>query len=224
MPLLTVIVPAYNEEKTIRDIIEKISKVNIDKEIIVIDNGSQDQTGHILRGIQQPNLKVIHHVTNRGKGGAVLTGLSKATGRYIIIQDADLEYDPQDYGLLLQAAQEQNADLVLGARFTKGYHGSPIPRMGNCFLTAFFNILFGAKLNDCLTCYKLFPSAKLPELKLTSMNFDIEIEIVSKAMRKKFKTVEVPISYMPRKYTDGKKIRWGDGIKLAFTILKFRFS
>lgn len=224
MPLLTVIVPAYNEEKTIRDIVEKINSVHVDKEIIVIDNGSQDETGRILRGIHLPNLRIIHHVTNRGKGGAVLTGLSKAAGQYVIIQDADLEYDPQDYALLLKAAQEQNADLVLGARFTKGYHGSPIPRMGNCFLTALFNLLFGVKLNDCLTCYKLFPTSKLPDLKLTSKNFDIEIEIISKAIRKNYKTVEVPISYHPRTYKAGKKIRWGDGLKLATTILKFRFS
>ncbi len=224
MPLLTVIVPAFNEEKTIKDIVEKINAVDIDKEIIVIDNGSQDETGRILRSIQLPNLTIIHHVTNRGKGGAVLTGLSKATGRYAIIQDADLEYDPNDYGKLLQAAQEHQADLVLGARFTKGYHGSPIPRMGNQFLTALFNLLFGVTLNDCLTCYKLFPTDKLPDLKLTSRNFDIEIEIISKAIRRKYKTVEVPVSYTPRKYKEGKKIRWGDGLKLALTILKFRFS
>src|SRR3989338_10772611 len=135
MPLLSVIVPVYNEAKTIRQILEKINSVDIDKEIIVVDDGSCDGTEKVLRDIKYNNLKIIHHSSNRGKGAAFLTGLSHAQGEYIIIQDADLEYDPNDYLKLMEAMKENNADIVLGARFKKGYRGLFIHRFGNRLIT-----------------------------------------------------------------------------------------
>lgn len=224
MPLLSVIIPAYNEAKTIREILEKINSVGIDKEIIVIDNGSFDETAKILRDIKYDNLKIIHHTSNRGKGGAVLTGLSLAKGDYIIIQDADLEYDPQDYLKLMQAIKEDNTDIVLGVRFKKGYRGLFIHKLGNRFLTGLINLFFNLKLNDCLTCYKLFRRDIINMLNLQEQSFTIEIEIVAKSVKKGLRIVEVPISYNPRSYSEGKKIRCKDGIKAIGSIFKYRFK
>jgi len=224
MPLLSVIIPAYNEAGTIKQILEKVNSVNIDKEIVVIENGSTDDTGKILRDIKYPNLKIIYHLNNRGKGGAILTGLANATGEYLIIQDADLEYDPADFLKLVQAIKENSADLVIGARFTKGYHGTLMPRMGNRSLTALLNLLFNVRFNDCYSCYKLFRKETINKLNLNSLGFDIEIEIITKAIKNKMKIVEVPISYYPRTYKQGKKIRVRDGLHGILTIFKYRFS
>jgi glycosyltransferase involved in cell wall biosynthesis len=222
--MLSVIVPVYNEAKTIKQVIDKIIAVPIEKEIIVVDDSSIDGTDKILRDLRYDNLKVIHHSSNRGKGAAVLTGLGHAAGEYLIVQDADFEYDPADYLKLMDAIQGGAADLVLGARFTEGYHGMKIPKVGNRFLTSLMNILFGVKLNDCFTCYKLMRKADLLGLSLGSNSFDIEIEILAKAIRKKMHIVEVPVSYNPRTYKEGKKIRIKDGIWAVLRILKFRLS
>lgn len=224
MPLLSVIIPVYNEARTIREILEKINSVDIDKEIIVVDDGSNDGTDKILRSVRYDNLKVIHHSNNRGKGAAFLTGLSHAQGEFLIIQDADLEYDPDDYLKLLAAMRQSNADIILGARFTEGYHGSFIPCLGNRSLTGLLNLLFNVKLNDCFTCYKLMRTDTLKNLNLKAQSFDIEIEIAAKAIKNKLRIVEVPIVYHPRTYSEGKKIRWKDGIHAIFSILKYRFS
>lgn len=224
MALLSVIVPVYNEASTIKEIIEKISSVNIDKEIIVVDDSSRDGTDKILRNIRYDNLRVIHHTSNRGKGAAVLTGLSQAGGEYVIIQDADLEYDPNDYLMLMDAIKNQGADIVLGARFTKGYNGMLVPKAGNRFLTMLLNMLFSVKLNDCFTCYKLMRRTSLLDLSLTSSSFDIEVEIITKALKKKMRIAEVPIFYNPRTYKQGKKIRIKDGIWAVIRIFKYRFS
>jgi len=224
MPQLSVIIPVYNEAKTIRQILEKINCVNIDKEIIVVDDGSGDGTEKILRDIKYNNLKIIHHSSNRGKGAAFLTGLSHAQGEFIIIQDADLEYDPNDYLKLMEAIKENNADIVLGARFKKGYHGLFIHRLGNRFLTVLLNLLFDLKLNDCFTCYKLFRRDTINFLNLKEQSFTIETEIVAKAAKKGLRIIEVPISYHPRLYSEGKKIRCKDGIWAIRSIIKYRFS
>jgi len=223
MPLLSVILPVYNEAKTIRQILERINAVDIDKEVIVIDDGSSDGTDRILNEIKFDNLKIIHHTSNRGKGAAVLTGIAHATGEYVIIQDADLEYNPADYLRLILAIKDSNVDIVLGARFTKGYQGLLIPRLGNRFLTSLMNTLFRSRVNDCLTCYKLARREIFNNMCLSSRKFDIEIEIVAKAIKKRLRIREVPISYMPRDYSAGKKIRWGDGIQAILAIIKYRF-
>lgn len=224
MPLISVVVPVYNEAKTIREILEKVNSIDIDKEIIVVDDGSSDGTDKMLRDIKYDNLKVIHHTTNRGKGAAFLTGLSHTAGEFVIIQDADLEYEPQDYPRLLDAIIKNNAGLVLGARFTKGYRGLTMHKIGNRFLTGMVNILFNARLTDACTCYKLLRKSTADMLGLKAESFVIDMEIVTKVLRAKLKIMEVPVSYHPRTYSDGKKIRWKDGIYYALGILKYRFS
>lgn len=223
MPSLSVIIPVYNEAKTIRQILEKINSVEINKEIVVVDDGSSDDTSKILRDIKYDNLKVIYHTSNRGKGSAFLTGLSHAEGDFVIIQDADLEYNPQDYFKLMEVIKQDNADMVLGARFIKGYKGLYLHRLGNMIITGLINILFNAKLNDCFTCYKLFRRDTVHMLNLESKSFDIDIEIVSRALKKKFRIAQIPISYHPRTYSEGKKIRWLDGMQAIISILKYRF-
>jgi glycosyltransferase involved in cell wall biosynthesis len=223
MPQLSVIVPAYNEVKTIRQILERINSVDIDKEIIVVDDGSSDGTDKMLRDIKFNNLKVIHHGSNRGKGAAVLTGLANAVGAFVIIQDADLEYDPSDYLKLMEVIKKENADLVLGARFIKGYKGLLIHKLGNKFLTNLLNILLRVRLNDCFTCYKLLKRESFNELSLNAFGFEIEIEIITKAIKHKLRIAQTFVSYKPRSYSEGKKIRIIDGLKAAFSIFKYRF-
>ena len=224
MAILSVIVPVYNEAGTIKQILDKINSVNIDKEVIVVDDSSSDDTDKILRGLQYENLKVIHHSSNRGKGASVLTGLSQASGEYVVVQDADLEYDPNDYLKLMDAMKNEGADIVLGARFTSDYNGSLIPKFGNRLLTKLVNILFGFQLNDCFTCYKLMRRAPMVDLSLESKSFDIEIEIIAKAIRRRMRIIEVPILYSPRSYEEGKKIRIKDGIWAMIKIFWFRFG
>jgi glycosyltransferase involved in cell wall biosynthesis len=221
---LSVIVPVYNEAKTIAQIIERIFALPMDKEVIVVDDGSTDGTDKILRDIRLDNLKIVYHGSNRGKGAAIITGLGQVCGEYIIVQDADLEYDPADYSKMLEAIKNNTADLVLGARFTSGYHGMQIPKAGNRFLTGLMNMLFGVKLNDCFTCYKLMRRENFLGLGLTSASFDIEIEILAKAIKKGMRISEVPIMYNPRTYHEGKKIRIKDGIWAVLRIFKFRLS
>ena len=223
MPLISVIVPVYNEAKTIRQIIEKIYSVNIDKEIIIVDNNSTDGTHNVLRELHYDNLKIIYHSTNRGKGASFLTGLNNARGEYVITQDADLEYDPNDYLMLFEAIKYGKADLVLGARFLKGYHGLLIHRLGNRFLTFVLDLLFGARLNDYATCYKLARRDTLKDLRLRATGFDIEVEIICNAIKKGLRIREVRVSYYPRTYREGKKIRFKDALWAIFYMIKYRF-
>ncbi len=221
MPLLSIIIPVYNEAKTIQQILEKIIALDIDKEIIVVDDGSCDGTDKILRGMQREFLKIIHHSSNRGKGAAVLTGLSYAQGEFVITQDADLEYDPNDYLKLLEARKKNNVDIVLGARFMKGYKGLFMHKMGNRVLTYLVNIFFNRRLNDCFSCYKLVRASVMKSLGLQAKGFDIEIEIIAKASKRKLRIDETFISYHPRSYAEGKKIRCKDGFYAVFCIFKY---
>lgn len=224
MPKLSVIIPVYNEAKTIRRIIEKIVSIGIDKEIVVVDDGSTDGTERMLMDIKIDNFKIIHHTSNRGKGAALLTGLSNASGDYIVIQDADLEYDPADYAHLLKGMLENNVDIVMGSRFNKGYHGILVHQMGNRILSGFLNFLFNTKFNDYATCYKLIRRDILPLLDLKATGFDIDVEIICKAIKKKLRVLEVPVSYHPRSYREGKKIRLKDALWAVFYMLKYRLS
>lgn len=224
MPTLSIIIPVYNEALTIKQIIEKINSLPIDKEIIVIDDGSSDGTDKALRSFNNKDIKVIYHTSNRGKGSAVITGLTQATGEFIIIQDADLEYDPQDYFKLIENIKRDSSDIVLGARFMKGYKGQFIHKLGNRFLTSLLNLMFGVRLNDCFTCYKLLRRQSLANLNLSARGFDIEIEIIAKAIKNKLRINEVPITYQPRSYAEGKKIRCRDGLNAALSIIKYRFK
>jgi glycosyltransferase involved in cell wall biosynthesis len=223
MPLLSVIIPVYNEAKTINEIVQKVNAVPIDKEIIIIDDGSSDGTDRLLREIRMDNLKVIFHGSNRGKGSALLTGLANACADFVIIQDADLEYNPADYLNLMAEIQNGSCDLVLGVRFKQGYHGLLIPRLGNRFLTGLINLLFGTKINDFFTCYKLAGRETLKALGLGSKGFEIDTEIVIKSIKKGLRIKEVPISYQPRNYSQGKKIRIFDGLYFILLILMYKF-
>lgn len=228
MPLLSVIVPVYNEAGTVQKILEKINAVAIDKEIIVVDNCSQDGTQAILHGLllrtEFYRTKVIYHTYNKGKGESVREGIREAGGEFVVIQDADLEYEPNDYFTLLGPLQKGDADITLGARFSAGHNGLMLHRWGNRFLTGFLNALFGTHLNDYATCYKMSRRSTFLELDLKSRSFDIEVEIVCKALKRHKRIIEVPISYYPRGYNQGKKIRWFDGLQAIISILKQRFT
>lgn len=226
MPLLSIIVPVYNEAETIRQILAKINTVNIDKEIIVVDNYSTDGTQDILQDILRKKeldaAKVIYHSYNKGKGASVREGINEASGELVVIQDADLEYDPREYLNLMQPILEERADIVLGARFMVSHTGLMLHRWGNRFLTGLLNILFKCHLNDYATCYKMARKSVFASLNLEATSFDIEAEIICKALKKHLRIVEVPISYYPRSYAEGKKIRWFDGLETIISILKYR--
>lgn len=224
MPLLSVIVPVYNEAGTIKQVLEKISAVNIDKEIIVVDDSSTDGSDKVLSGIKLANLKVIHHSSKRGKGAAFLTGLANAIGEFIIEQDVDLEYDPNDYLKLMEVMSKGTADVILGSRFAMRYPGTEIPKAGNRFLTVLLNMLFGVNINDSFTCYKLMRRDDLLSLKLSSSNFDIEIEILAKAIKKKLRLIEVPVCYKPQGSSGAKKVKIKNGIWAMARIIRFRFN
>ncbi len=228
MPKLSVVVPVYNEVKTIREILTKINAVGIDKEMIVVDNYSNDGTQGVLQEILKrkefPVIKVIYHSYNKGKGAGVREGIQEANGELVVIQDADLEYDPKDYLLLIQPILENKADIVLGSRFTDGHTGLAVHRLGNKFLTGLINNLYGVSLNDYATCYKMARKSTFISLGLKANSFDIEVEIISKAIKRKLRLIEVPISYYPRSYAEGKKIRWFDGLQAIVSILKYRFK
>ncbi len=224
MPLLSVIIPVYNESQNIQKVIDKVDSVGIDKEIIVVDDGSDDISGQLIRKLKKDNLSVIHHVNNLGKGAAFLTGLSRAKGEFVIIQDADLETDPNDYLVLFETFNLGNADMVLGARFLKGRQGLLINRLGNKFLTFIVNWFFGAKINDYATCYKLARRSTFESLKLKSSGFDIDVEIICKALKRRLKIKEAPISYFPRSHKEGKKIKFKDAPWALFYMVKYRLT
>ena len=224
MPLLSVIIPVYNEEKTIGQILKKIEAINIDKEIIVVNDASSDKTAETLNSLKFSNLKIYTHNINLGKGSAFRTGLKKSCGDIVIIQDADLEYDPGDYYKLIEPIISNQTDLVLGARFTEGYHGLFAHRLGNRFLTNFLNILYGSNLNDVYTCYKAARRGVFNSFKLKSNDFALEQEIIAKALRMRLRIREIPVAYYPRSYSQGKKIRYYDGFKVILQMLKLRFQ
>lgn len=224
MPLLSVIVPVHNEAKTIRQILRKIGEVPLDKEVVVVDDASLDGTAEALQEMSCPGVKVIRHETNQGKGAAFLTGLAHSSGEYVIVQDADLEYDPQDYPRLMDAIRTRRADIVLGARFKEGHRGLFAHRMGNRVLTGFLNLLFGARLNDYATCYKLARRDTFTALGLRAAGFDIDVEMVCNALKKKYALVEIPISYFPRTYREGKKIRLKDAFWAFYYMIQYRLS
>lgn len=225
MPLLSVIIPVYNEVNTIKKVIEKVDSVNIDKEIIIVDDASTDGTTAILNGIKGDNIKVIYHTDNRGKGAAFLAGLASATGEFVIPQDADLENDPQDFAALVDYAVKGDLPVVFGSRFLKTWRvTSWWHYLINKFLTSFANILFGASLTDMETCYKLVKLDLIRGLNLQSRGFDIDPEIAGKILKKGYKIAEVPISYNGRFYHEGKKIGWQDGISAIFCLIKLRLA
>ncbi len=223
---LSVIVPVYNENKTIRRILSVIRSVPVDKEILVVDDGSTDGTRETLKaGPAYPDVRVIYHEKNQGKGAAVRTGIREARGDAILIQDADLEYDPMDYPALLDSLTKSGANVVYGSRFLGKKGVSSFWHRGvNQFLTLLTNLLFGARLTDMETCYKLYRAPLLRSLDVRSDGFEIEVELAAKTLLRGEKVVEVPIAYKGRSFHEGKKIGWRDGFKALFALVRYRLS
>lgn len=218
---LSIIIPVFNEEDTIIELIERVKAAPVNnKEIIVVDDCSQDKTPDLLNSI--PDITLIRHTKNLGKGAAIRTGITYTSGDIILIQDADLEYDPADYPLLTKPFHNPKVDAVFGSRFKKRNHFLIISLMANIFLTFLTNALFGGKLTDMETGYKVISKKTLEKLKLTANGFEIEPEITCKLLRLRARLLEVPINYTPR--TKGKKINWKDGFLAIWNILKYYVS
>jgi len=222
---LSIIIPVYNEKTTIKEIIKKISLIDIQKEIVIVDDCSSDGTVDILKDIESDDLKVFYHERNMGKGAAVRTAFKHITGDIIIIQDADLEYDPRDYPSLIRPIIEGRADVVYGSRFLGGPHRVLFfwHYVGNRIITTFSNMLSNLNLTDMETGYKVFRREIIQNLKLKSNRFGFEPEITMKVAKANCRIYEMPISYWGRDYAEGKKISWKDGIAAIFHIFRFRF-
>jgi glycosyltransferase involved in cell wall biosynthesis len=233
---LSIIIPVYNEKMTIRKILDKVREVDIgdiEKEIIIVDDFSRDGSREILRDeekrwikayLESVQFKVFYHEKNKGKGAAIRTALAHATGDLVIIQDADLEYDPEDYRKLLTPLLKGKADVVYGSRFTGERRNMLFWHwIGNKFLTLATNILYNTTLSDMETCYKLFRSEVVRGIKIRSNRFNFEPEITAKVMKKGIRIYEVPISYAGREFKEGKKITWRDGFSALWTLVKYRF-
>lgn len=233
---LSIIIPVFNEEKTIGEIIKRVylAKLpkNFKKEIIVIDDGSTDSSITKIKNFKKEGLKKIFHRNNMGKGAAIKSGLKISTGDYILIQDADLEYDPNDYNKLLEPVLKNKSKVVFGTRLTnyplkiwgKDKTVLPLHLLANKFLTFLTNILYGASLTDMETCYKLCNINILKKINMKSNGFDIEPEITAKVLKIGVRIKEVPIKSTPRTYKDGKKITWTDGVIAIWTLIKYRFT
>jgi glycosyltransferase involved in cell wall biosynthesis len=227
---LSVIIPAYNELRTIATVIARVNAVDVHglrKEIIVVDDGSTDGTRDVLETLQRDGrARVILQPANRGKGAAVRTGLAAVTGDLVIIQDADLELDPEEYPRLVAPFLSDPAtQAVFGSRFLSGSReGRPLAILANRFLTSLTNVLHNASLTDMETCYKLCRTDVMKALDLKSDRFDIEPEITSKLLRRGFAIHEVAINYQPRSRREGKSINWKDGVRAIRALIKWRFA
>lgn len=238
---LSVIIPAYNEIDTIEEIVARVravhldvpvwanhaneTTISLDREIVIVDDGSTDGTRNILKTLHgEPDLTIIFHEHNKGKGGAVWTGLQITSGDICIIQDADLEYDPRDYPKLLQPILEQRSQVVYGSRF----RGGPSKAMffwhmiGNRFLTFVTNLLYNTILTDMETCYKVFSREVADKLRIRASGWGFDPEITAQILLSGYRIYEVPISYSGREFAEGKKISWRDGFTVLWTLLKYR--
>lgn len=222
MPHLSVLVPVYNEARTLRRVMEAIVSAVPEAQVVYIDDGSKDESLQILRdGARSQDLVLTKE--NGGKGSAIRLGIKEATGEYIVIQDADLEYDPAEIRTLVIRAQKEPGVIVFGSRFLQPNPNIyPLYLLGNKTLTLILNILFGGRLTDSYTCYKLFPAAILQSLPLTADGFELEAELTALPLKAGKKIVEEPITYHPRTFSEGKKINWRDAVKGILTMLKLR--
>ncbi len=240
---LSIIIPVYNEIETIAEILARVRGVplqlaiwggeahmetlTLDREIVIVDDGSTDGTRAYLDTLRDaPDLRIIFHEVNQGKGAAVWTGLQQASGDIMLVQDADLEYDPRDYPALLQPILERRTEVVYGSRF----RGGPTKAMffwhmlGNRFLTFVTNILYNTILTDMETCYKIFTREVAEQLRLQAPGWGFDPEITVQILLRGYRIYEVPISYTGREFTEGKKISWKDGLTVLWTLLKYRFT
>jgi len=225
---ISIVVPVYNEESRIIQAIKSIkdSSIDMEKEIIVVDDGSTDGTSEILDSIRDDAIKVYHHKKNQGKGSALKTAFSHVSGDVVIIQDADLEYDPCEYRALVDPIITHDADVVYGSRLSGG---RPVRvymfwhKAGNNLLTFLTNFLYNTTITDMETGYKVFKKEVVDNLSLKSKDFTVEAEITAKIFKKKYKVYEVPISYYGRSYSEGKKIRWYHGLSAIWALVKYKF-
>lgn len=237
--------PVYNERATVEEIVQWVRNVDltvdpdgsnellhgpihIEREIVIVDDGSTDGTREILdrwKAEAPPDMQIIYHERNGGKGAALRTGFTHATGDIVVVQDADLEYDPRDYVKLLVPLLEGRAPVIYGSRFLGGPRSamSLTHTMGNRLLTVITNILYGTSLTDMETCYKCFRRDVIADIKLRSRRFEIEPEITAKILKRGYSIFEVPISYNGREFHEGKKITWRDGFVAVRTLIKYRF-
>ena len=223
-PCLAVIIPCYNEEKTIAQLVSLVLKSPVVAEVIVVDDGSSDGSPTSLATLSDPRLKVVVHGKNQGKGAALRTGFALATADYVVVQDADLEYDPAEYPLLLEPLLDDRADVVFGSRFLSGRPHRVLyfwHSMGNKFLTLLSNMFTDLNLTDMETCYKCFKREVIQNIDIEENRFGFEPEITAKLSRKKLRIFEVGISYSGRTYDEGKKINWKDGIRAVYCIVKY---
>lgn len=235
-PLLSVIIPIYNEKDTILTILEKVQAIEIDKEIIIVDDCSNDGSEEILANLKDSHddkIKILFHKRNMGKGATIRTALGEARGDIVIIQDADLELDPNDYFNLIKPIIENESKVVFGVRKQEGllYYGYGeiwfvfLGRIALKLIYLATNFLYnnGTRVNDVMSGYKIMPTEVIKSLDLKSNRFDIETEIVAKLIKKRYKIKEVPINYYPRSYKEGKKIKWYDTFSTLYALLKYKF-
>jgi glycosyltransferase involved in cell wall biosynthesis len=227
MKKLSIVIPIYNEEKTLSEIISRVGGVNYpNKEIVLVDDCSKDKSPQIINSYsKKKDFTVLFHTKNKGKGGSLKTGFSKTTGDLVIVQDADLEYNPQDYLKLIDRYNEEGEKCIIyGSRFMGNYKDmSSLHFLGNKLLTLVTNVLYGQSLTDMETCYKLIPKEVINKVDIKSLRFNFEPEITAKILKLGYRIVEVPISYSGRTRSEGKHITWKDGFSAIWTLIKFRF-
>lgn len=224
-PELSIIVPVYNEEQTIEAVMHRLQTIFPDAEMIYVDDGSHDRSLELMKAHARPDLDRVLTKPNGGKGSAIRMGLEAANGTYTTIQDADLEYDPSEIASLLDRAKKSPGTVVFGSRFLrKNPNRYRLYLIGNKVLTGFLNILFGSRLTDSYTCYKLLPTDQFRSLNLKARGFELEAEIAAKCLKRNVTIHEVPISYRPRTIEEGKKIGWKDAWKGVVMMLTVRFK
>ena len=221
---LSIVIPVFNEAKTIREIIKRVQDVSIEKELIIVDDCSKDGTQDILRTLSDSNIRVVTHRENMGKGAAIRTGLQQVTGDVVVIQDADLEYNPQEYHRLLQPILDGRADVVFGSRFLTTEERRVLyfwHFLGNTFLTFLSNMFTNLNLSDMETGFKVFKAEVIRNIHIEENRFGFEPEITAKIAKRRYRIYEVGISYSGRDYSEGKKIGWKDGVRAIWCILKY---
>ncbi|HVB91500.1 MAG TPA: glycosyltransferase family 2 protein [Acidimicrobiales bacterium] len=224
---LTVIMPVFNERATVAEIIRRMRAVELPVvlQIIVVDDGSNDGTDKVLHALEDSTVRVMSHPHNQGKGAAIRTGLAEARGDLVMIQDADLEYDPDDWPRLLEPILKGKARVVYGSRFTgERKNMMPLHWLGNRLLSLLTNVLYSSTLSDMETCYKVFDAQVLEGLTIVSNRFEFEPEITAKVLRRGHRIYEVPISYAGREPDEGKKITWRDGFSALAALIRYRFT